>query len=767
MPRWPQGPQDDSVPPHRDGGRGTPVPGRAARPPEDDALPPGWDIPPPNAPPPDAPPPGVPSGSALGPAASRSAPRTRLGAARADAVPRMETVRVTAPDLRRRAVQQRTRSRLMMTVSGFVVLFAALLLKLTLATVLMPLRPPPPRNRVATLLDHPAALAAPLPAHRAMITDRHGQILAISLPSAALYADPRQIVDPAAVVDKLRRVLPHLDAAVAEQRLANPKRQFVYLAREITPDEEEAINDLGIPGIDFLPTEIRRYPMGRLAAQVLGGVDVDEQGVAGVEKSFNKRLMTDPVPLRLSIDVRVQAVLRDELARAMDEFQAIGAAAIVMKVDTGEVLAMVSLPDYDANDFAHAPPDARFNRAASGTYEPGSTFKLQTAAMALNDDVIHIWDRFDTLHPIHIGRFTITDFEPAHSDYALPEIIAQSSNIGASHIALLVGRERQRAFLRNNGMFAAAPIQLPESAPPQVQPKRIWGDATVMTVSFGNGIAVTPIQLITGTASLIDGGVYHDPTLLALPRGEVPPGRRVLRPSVSLLMRKLMRVVVTSGTGEPARVPGFLMGAKTGTSQKIGKGGYRLHTNLSSMLAAFPMTNPRYIIYAMLDSPHGNKSTYGFSTGGWTAGPVIKRTVARIGPMLGILPATPDQLPALQQALFLPLAPPIPPGAPQILHSPVGSPPEVVTQARYVAAPAAARRAPSHSGAAPGRHGVPLHRASAPMLPAPLPYRPAAARAALPPRTVPGPVAETLPAPVPFPGATAAVPAAEASIARR
>ena len=770
MARPPQDPRDT---PRLPGG-----PGRAAREtaaphgrggvrPEEDAPPSGWDTPPPpDAPPPDAPPGAVPGGI----------PRTRRGAARADAVPRMETVRVTAPDLRRRALQQRTRTRLVATTGGFIALFAALLVKLSLATVLTPLRPPPARHRVASLLDHPAELAAPLPEHRAMITDRHGQILAISLPSAALYADPRQIVDPAAVAAKLHQVLPDLDPAVVARRLAASHLQFVYLDRAITPEEEEAVNDLGIPGLDFLPTEIRRYPMGRLAAQVLGGVDVDENGLAGAEKFFNKRLMTNPKPLRLSIDVRVQAVLRDELARAMDEFQAVGATGIVMKVDTGEVLAMVSLPDYDANDFATAPPDARFNRAASGTYEPGSTFKLQTAAMALNDHIIHIWDRFDTLHPIHIGRFTITDFEPARSDYALPEIIAQSSNIGASHIALLVGRDRQRAFLRSNGMFAAAPIQLPESAPPQVQPKRVWGDATVMTVSFGNGIAVTPIQLITGTASLIDGGVYHDPTLLALPRGDIPPGRRVITPDVSELMRKLMRVVVTSGTGEPARVPGFLIGAKTGTSQKVSRGGYRLHTNLSSMLAAFPMTHPRYIIYAMLDSPHGNKSTYGFSTGGWTAGPAIKRTIARIGPMLGILPATPSQLPALQQALYLPLAPAIPPGAPQLLHSPVGSPPEVVTPASYLhpagaAAPGTYRAAPRRAGAA---GHVLARRSDGAALPAPLPFHRTALRTALPVRPVTmrpatghlptGPVAVALPPPLPFP---AAGQPAEAQGARR
>ncbi|MDE2007197.1 MAG: penicillin-binding protein 2 [Rhodospirillales bacterium] len=630
--------------PRADDGWGTPWP--SAGPEDDTAIPP----PPPMR-------------------AQRAAPpRTRRGAARHDAVPLTETVRVTARDLRRRAEQERTQRRLVLTTLGFAAMFAAVLLRLAWVTVLFPLAPPKQRPPIATLLQDPTKPIGAALVNRAMITDRDGQILAISLPAAALYADPREIIDPAQVAAKLKTVLPDLDLAMATRRLGQTDKRFVYLAFRITPEQEEAINALGIPGVEFQPTEIRRYPMGRLAAQVLGGVDVDAHGIAGVEKAFDHRLLTDPAPLRLSLDVRVQAVLRDELARAMDQFHAIGATAIVMKVDTGEVLAMVSLPDYDANDFAAAPPEARFNRAASGVYEPGSTFKLQTAAMALDDGVIHVWDRFDTVHKIHIGRFTITDFEQAHYDYALPELIAQSSNIGASHIALMVGRARQRAFLRRNGMFAPAPIQLPESAPPLVQPKRAWGEASVMTVSFGNGIAVTPIQLITGTASLINGGVYHPPTLRALATGEVPSGRKVLRPEVSLLMRKLMRDVLLFGTGKQARVTGYLMGAKTGTSQKVARGGYRQHTNLASMIAAFPMTDPKYIIYAMLDSPKGDKSTFGFSTGGAIAGPVIRRTVARIAPMLGLLPAAPDALPALQEAIALPLAPPIPPGAVATVH---------------------------------------------------------------------------------------------------
>jgi cell division protein FtsI (penicillin-binding protein 3) len=608
------------------------------------------------APPPDSPPLNT---------AQRTAPARRRGAARADAVPRMETVRVTAPDLQRRAALETTRSRLVLTAAGFLLLFLAVVLKLADATIIQPLRPHRPEHPIAALVAAPQDLDVDALAKRAMITDRNGQILAVSLPTAELFADPRQVVDPDAVIAKLRTVLPDLDQAEARQRLAETNKDFVYLDRRITPQQEIQINNLGIPGIDFLPTEERHYPMGRVAAHVLGGVDVDEHGVAGVEKWFDKRLMANPAtPLRLSIDVRVQAVVREELAAAIEEFKALGGAGIVMDANTGEVLAMVSLPDYDANDFGQADPDTRFNNAVSGAYEPGSTFKLQTAAMALDDGVIHIWDSFDTVHPIHIGRFTITDFEPAHHNFEVPEIIAYSSNIGASHIAVLVGAQRQRAWLQKLGFFVRSPIQLPESAPPIVQPAKSWQLATIMTVSFGNGIAVTPMQLMSGTDAIVDGGIYHPPTLLALLPGASVPGERVMQPETSEIMRKLMRLVVTAGTGTPAKVPGYLVGAKTGTSQKVGKHGYKLHANLSSMIAAFPINAPRYLVYAMLDSPHADASTHGFTTGGWTAGPVVRNVISRVAPMMGLLPASGEQLQVEEQEMSIPLQPGRPPGAP-------------------------------------------------------------------------------------------------------
>src|SRR5580692_2281902 len=511
----------------------------------------------------------------------RGTPAHRWGAARGDAVPRMENVRVTQPDLLRRRVLEKTHKRLVYTAFGFGVLFLAVIGKLADATILEPLTPHRPERPIAQLLDAPKQDDATSMAQRAMITDRNGQILAISLPTVAVFADPRQIIDPAEAAHRLKQVLPRLDEAAAAARLSETNRQFVYLERQVTPREQLAINSLGIPGIDFRPTEQRHYPMGRTAAQVLGGTDVDEHGVAGVERFFDHRLLDDSTPLRLSIDVRVQAVVRDELSKAIDFFQAIGGCGIVMDVNTGEVLAMVSLPDYDANDFRNSPADDRFNRAVTGMYEPGSTFKLQTASMALDSGIVHIWDEFDASRPIQIGRFTITDFEGKHRWLYLPEVLAYSSNLGAAHIALDVGAERQRAWLEHMGMFAPTPIQLPGAARPQFQSAAGWRETTVMTVGFGHGISIEPLQLVRGTAGVATGYLV-DPTIVALPADAQPPRVPIMKVSTNEIMRKMMRLVVTSGYGKPADVPGYYVGGKTGTAEKVGAHGYRKHTNVSA-----------------------------------------------------------------------------------------------------------------------------------------------------------------------------------------
>jgi cell division protein FtsI (penicillin-binding protein 3) len=593
-----------------------------------------------------------------------STPAFRVGAAREDAVPRMENVRVTRPDLQRRGALEKTRSRLVFTAFGFGVLFLAVVGKLTDATVIQPLMPHRPERPIAQLLEAPKDIDATSLAQRAMITDRNGQILAISLPTVAVFADPRQIVDAADSARKLKSVLPRLNEDEARARLSQSNKQFVWLERQITPREELKINALGIPGIDFRPTEERHYPMGRVAAQVLGGVDVDEHGVAGVEKFFDKRLFADHSPLKLSIDARIEGVVRDELSKSMDEFQAIGACGIVMDVRTGEVLAMVSLPDYDTNTFRNAPEDDRFNRAVTGNYEPGSTVKLQTASMALDDSVVHIWDEFDAAHDIHIGRYTISDFEGKHRWLYLPEVLAYSSNLGAAHIALDVGSERQRAWLKHMGMFGRTGIELPEASMPIIQPAAAWKEIVTMTVGFGHGISISPLHVVRGTAAVATGTLVR-PTILALAPDEQPDTVQVMQPSTVDIMRKLMRLVVTDGFGKQAEVAGYYPGGKTGTAEKVGKHGYhrgfKENFNVAAFTSVFPMNAPRYAVYMMLDEPHGNKATYGYSTAGWVAAPETGRVIARIGPMLGMLPDIQDA-PTINQQLSIPLEPARPSG---------------------------------------------------------------------------------------------------------
>ena len=621
-------------------------------------------------------------------------PAHRRGTPRAGATPMVENVRVTAPDLQRRAALEKTRSRLLLATGGFMLLFGAVVAKLADATIIFPMTPRLPPEVVKVIPPPTGGDTVPEPGApkgvRATITDRNGEILAVSLPTSGLYANPKEMMDVADAAHKLKLALPRLDEKVVFTRLSSAK-QFVYLARQLSPSEQNAINALGIPGVYFQPSERRLYPKGRVAAQVLGGVDVDSHGIAGVEKFFDQRLREDPEPLRLSLDLRVQAVLRDELSKSMDEFTAIGGCGIVMDVRTGEVIAMVSLPDYDANKAASAPPEDRFNRAVTGMYEPGSTFKLQTAAMAIDSGAVQLWNSFDAAHPIKIGRFTITDFEGKHRFLQLPEVLAYSSNLGAAHIAQAVGSERQRNWLRAMGMFGRLGVELPEAGRPIVPSEANWGEATNLTVGFGHGIAVSPLHVVRGTATLANGGVLLRPTILASEPGDPPrEGTRIMQQSTSDMIRKLMRLVVTDGYGKPANIAGYYVGGKTGTAEKVGGHVYKKHTNVSAFMSVFPMNAPHYAVYFMLDEPHGNKSTGGYSTAGAVSAPAAGRVIARIGPMLGLLPDIAN-MPAIDQSLYVPLQPPhgypIPKGQPWP-GEPVASPPPAATPAPVSNTPA-------------------------------------------------------------------------------
>lgn len=471
---------------------------------------------------------------------------------------------------------------------------------------------------------------------RANIVDRNGMILATSLPTVSLFADPASVLDADEVAKKLAVELPELSVDDLRRKLAGPGR-FVWLARNLAPKQHFRINRLGLPGLGFHNGERRVYPHGALVSHVLGLTDIDGNGVAGLENRFDRDLRASDHPLRLSIDLRIQSVLHEELARAMVEFKAIGAAGLVMDVNTGEVLSMVSLPDYDPNEPSAMKRDAAFNRAAKGVYEMGSTFKLFTAAMALDSGTVDVSDGYDASRPIRVARFTISDYHAKNRWLSVPEIILHSSNIGAAKMAIDVGGEGQRDYLERFGLLRPVSLELPEVGTPLLP--SVWRPINTMTISYGHGISVSPVQLAAGISALVNGGLYRGATLLRRDGGVSPQARRVITDETSEQMRGLMRLVVSRGTGRKANVRGYLVGGKTGTAEKSSRRGYSKSAKLSSFVGAFPMNAPRYVVLALLDEPIGNKSTFNYATGGWVAAPVVGRVVARMAPMVGIAPA--------------------------------------------------------------------------------------------------------------------------------
>ena len=475
--------------------------------------------------------------------------------------------------------------------------------------------------------------AAPLATGRADIVDRNGVLLATSLRAASLYADPTEIIDPAAAAAQLTGVLTDLKPAHIAAKLVQPKR-FVWIKRHLTPAETFAVNRLGIPGLHFQTEERRVYPHGALAAHVTGFAGVDDTGLTGLEKALDSRIRGDQTPVRTSIDVRLQHIVRQEVQRQIDDFSAVGGVGVVMAVDSGEVHALVSLPDFDANRAEVTPSEARFNRATLGVYEMGSTFKIFNTAMALESGAVTLRDGYDATKPIRIARFTISDYHAQKRWLSVPEIFMYSSNIGSVKIALDVGTEDQRAFLARLGFLDRLALELPETGTPMTP--RPWRQINTMTISYGHGLSVTPLHLAGAVSTVVNGGLRHAPTLLA--QDTPATGQRVFSADTSKAMRRLLRLVVKSGTGRNADARGFLVGGKTGTAEKSGVGGYRRKALLSSFVAAFPLNAPKFVILVMVDEPKGNERSHGYATGGWVAAPAVKRIVARMAPLYGILP---------------------------------------------------------------------------------------------------------------------------------
>jgi cell division protein FtsI (penicillin-binding protein 3) len=533
-------------------------------------------------------------------------------------------------------------SRKRLTITGAILTLAFCVIGLRLIDVSLMQAAVEPRVAFA-----PKAVS--LQFSRADIVDRNGILLATSLPTASLYADPRQVLDPAVAAKRLAETLPDLDEKKLAARLAS-KRAFVWIKRDLTPHQKWDVIRLGLPGIEFRREETRVYPQGRLMSHVVGYVDVDERGIAGVESRFDGELKSRTKPLALSIDMRMQHALCNELSAAKDEFEALGAAGLVLDARTGEVAAMCSLPDFNPNTPMATKGKSRFNRVALGVYELGSAFKIFTTAMALDAGVASLEDHYDATKPLKVSRFTIRDYHAKRRWLSVSEIFMYSSNIGSARLALEVGGEAQKVFLGDIGLLTPSEIELPEVGAPIVP--KIWRPINTMTIGFGHGIAVSPLQMAAGVAAMVNGGVYRQPTLIKRAPGQIVLEKQVISERTSKKMRKLMRLVVEEGTGGRADAPGYLVGGKTGTAEKSGSGGYRRKALLSSFVGTFPADDPRYVVFALLDEPKGNKKTHGYATGGWVAAPIVGRVVRRIGPIAGIRPYE-NEVPPIRRDLAM------------------------------------------------------------------------------------------------------------------
>lgn len=469
---------------------------------------------------------------------------------------------------------------------------------------------------------------------RGTIKDRNGELMATSLRMASVYADATLITDPQAVGKEIAALLPDESATAIADKLAS-KRRFVWIARNITPRQQYAINALGHPGISFKQESRRIYPHGRLTSHILGYTDVDGRGIAGIEKEHEKYLSAGEEDLQLSIDLRIQHLMHRELSAAMKKFSAKGGVGMVMDVNNGEIIAMVSLPDFDPYHPGAAKDKARFNNATLGVYEMGSTFKLFPIAAALDSGDAHFNTTIDATEPIQFGRFRISDYHAKKRVMTVPEIFIYSSNIGTARIAQSLGEGGLKGFYEKLGFFDRAPIDLPERGQP-LYPKP-WRDINTLTASYGHGIAVSPVHLMRGAAALVNGGILITPHLTPQ-KDDTPKGKRVVKTETTQKIRQLLELVVVGGTGSKAQVEGYAVGGKTGTADKISGRGYSKDARLSSFLGVYPITAPRYAVLVILDEPQGIKETHNYATGGWTAAPVVGQVIEQMAPLYQIAP---------------------------------------------------------------------------------------------------------------------------------
>ena len=568
-----------------------------------------------------------------------------------DAIER-ENRRLRYEEMRDRA-RQRAESRLIVLGIFFLCAFALVGLRMGALAASDPVEP------------RAAVSASTISATRADIVDRQGRVLATNLATHSLYAHPQDLVDPARAARELVKVFPDLDVAALQRRFTDG-RKFLWIKKTISPEQRQAVHDIGEPGLLFGPREMRLYPNGRLAAHVLGGASFGREGVhsaevigvAGIEKALDDRLR-DPAqaqtPLRLSLDLTVQAALRRVLEGGMTLMNAKGAAAVLMDAKSGEIVSMISLPDFDPNDRPRpltkgdAGDSPLFNRAVQGVYELGSALKILTIAQALELGLVNTGTMIDTKGPLTWGRFRIRDFRNYGPQLSVTNGVVKSSNIGTARIAMQIGAERQREFLGRLGLLEPTPVELIEApgAAPLLPPN--WSEISTMTISYGHGLSISPLHLATAYASLLNGGTKVTPTLLA--KGEASEGGRVVAPEVSRAAADMLRQVVTRGTASFGEVEGYAVAGKTGTADKPRpQGGYYDDKVIATFASAFPADDPAYVLVVSLDEPVETSGDTPRRTAGWTAVPVAAEIIRRVAPLLGLRPVGSDDKIALSQA---------------------------------------------------------------------------------------------------------------------
>ncbi len=532
----------------------------------------------------------------------------------------------------RKATGGKARNRVLMTMAVFFSIYATI------------------AGRLVYLgsIDNDASGAPPsrVTTSRPDIVDRNGELLATDIKTASLYAEPRHIVDADEAIEKLATVLPEIDYEQTYNKLKSGAG-FVWLQRQLTPKQQNDIMQLGVPGLGFRTEKRRFYPSGSTSAYIVGLTNIDNQGISGMEKYIDGQGLSDLqlsgladpkdlAPVKLSIDLRVQHIVHDEIAVGMEKYHAIAAGAVVLNVKTGEVLAMASVPDFDPNNPYNAQDKDRLNRMSAGLYEMGSTFKSFTTAMALDSGKVSLSTKFDATRPIRIGRQTIHDFHGKGRWLTVPEVFIYSSNIGSAKEAEAVGIEGHREFLHRLGILEKMQTELPEVARP-TEPK-VWKQVHSITIAFGHGVSTTPLQTAVGCAALVNGGYLIEPTFLARTQDEADAvAKKVVSDKTSDAMRYVYALNAEKGSGRNARVPGYRVGGKTGTAEKVVNGRYSKDKNFNAFVAAFPMDDPQYIVLTIADEPKAEKPGMG-ATAASNAGVIARNIIARSAALLGVKP---------------------------------------------------------------------------------------------------------------------------------